>query len=493
MFSFSISDTLSGNGDGRGQPAETLDVTCEFYNYLRPTSPGAGVQLTSVNGGVTIVGGAFPLPSLGTMFGVLKTFRVLINTNVPQSFNVVLQLTFTDGSFTDTQKFSFLVNPTYATHNINAIQVSLTNNGNIGFYDFPSNALGVGFVFNGVNHLFEGGLIIGTSPTSLVDVVRDDGGGQDADFISADFFTLKTPGILSHQDGHTSFTDGASPVLNKIGLQLDLDSYTFSNPEDNKYIILSYTIKNSSSSFINNLYAGIFLDWDIGNYALNMSEYDSSRSLGYAYETGLSARREYLGIRALNGASSYRSLRNEAPIDLSRAGKWDWISNGFSQVSAGSPTDIHHVISSGPFQIAPGGTQKVGFALVAGDSSLANIQQNADAAKAKWDAVLNPTAVEIISLNAKLSFALHQNYPNPFNPSTTFEFHVPGSGVVKLKVFDILGREITTLTDDWMDAGTYRVRWNASGLASGVYFYQLQFTDVGQNRYNDVKTMLMVR
>jgi photosystem II stability/assembly factor-like uncharacterized protein len=70
--------------------------------------------------------------------------------------------------------------------------------------------------------------------------------------------------------------------------------------------------------------------------------------------------------------------------------------------------------------------------------------------------------------------ALEQNFPNPFNPSTTIRFQLPESRDVLLQVFDLLGREVATLADGRMAAGSYSVRWDAGGLASGVYLYRLQ-------------------
>jgi phosphatidylserine/phosphatidylglycerophosphate/cardiolipin synthase-like enzyme len=72
------------------------------------------------------------------------------------------------------------------------------------------------------------------------------------------------------------------------------------------------------------------------------------------------------------------------------------------------------------------------------------------------------------------AYQLSQNYPNPFNPSTTVNFSVKHSGPVVLKVYDLIGREVATLVNGTIAAGSYRVEWNAAQLSSGVYFYQLR-------------------
>src|SRR5208283_3788289 len=72
------------------------------------------------------------------------------------------------------------------------------------------------------------------------------------------------------------------------------------------------------------------------------------------------------------------------------------------------------------------------------------------------------------------AYRLQQNYPNPFNPTTTISFDIPSLSFVSLKVFDILGREVSTIISGAMQAGSYTRQWNASAFASGVYFYRLQ-------------------
>jgi hypothetical protein len=71
-------------------------------------------------------------------------------------------------------------------------------------------------------------------------------------------------------------------------------------------------------------------------------------------------------------------------------------------------------------------------------------------------------------------FYLGQNYPNPFNPSTNIKYSIPADGNVSLKVYDILGNEISTLVNEFQQAGTFDVVFDGSNLASGVYYYQLR-------------------
>jgi Secretion system C-terminal sorting domain len=71
------------------------------------------------------------------------------------------------------------------------------------------------------------------------------------------------------------------------------------------------------------------------------------------------------------------------------------------------------------------------------------------------------------------SYKLNQNYPNPFNPSTTISYEIPKNGFVKIKVFDITGREVETLVNEFKTAGSYSLVFNGSKLASGIYFYKL--------------------
>ncbi len=85
-------------------------------------------------------------------------------------------------------------------------------------------------------------------------------------------------------------------------------------------------------------------------------------------------------------------------------------------------------------------------------------------------------------------FKLEQNYPNPFNPSTIINFSLPAGEKVVLKVYDILGREVSTLMDQYMSAGSHLVNFDASNLPSGTYFYRITAGD-----FVKVKKMLLLK
>jgi len=75
-----------------------------------------------------------------------------------------------------------------------------------------------------------------------------------------------------------------------------------------------------------------------------------------------------------------------------------------------------------------------------------------------------------------------QNYPNPFNPLTKIEYALPKTGEVLITVYNLLGVEVARLVDDRMPAGYHEVEWDASDVASGIYFYRLQTGDFVQTR-----------
>ncbi len=104
--------------------------------------------------------------------------------------------------------------------------------------------------------------------------------------------------------------------------------------------------------------------------------------------------------------------------------------------------------------------------------------------------------VGIIQISSEVpqSFFLSQNYPNPFNPSTKIRFALPKSSFAKLVVYDMLGREIETIVNEQLNAGTYEADWDADKFSSGVYFYQLSiFNEQLSIEYQEMKKMVLIK
>ncbi|RPI18965.1 MAG: T9SS C-terminal target domain-containing protein [Ignavibacteriae bacterium] len=129
-------------------------------------------------------------------------------------------------------------------------------------------------------------------------------------------------------------------------------------------------------------------------------------------------------------------------------------------------------------------------------SGLVNGENRAALAEVETDARIS--YYDVIGIKQISSIAdgyyLSQNFPNPFNPATKISYSIPKPGFVKLVVYDITGREVNTPVDQLQMIGTYNVEFNGSGLASGIYFYQLTISnEQSAKMYRETKKMVLIR
>ncbi len=157
------------------------------------------------------------------------------------------------------------------------------------------------------------------------------------------------------------------------------------------------------------------------------------------------------------------------------------------------PGDKKFVMSAGDdyFQIQPNDTQTIVVAqMIARGSnnlnSVTKLKQLDVAVQTFYD---NGLGVNNISSSIPASFLLFQNYPNPFNPSTNIKFDMTKNGFVTLKIYDVSGKEISTLiNNEYISVGTNEINFNAANLASGIYFYTLT-----AGTFTDTKRMVLVK
>ena len=161
------------------------------------------------------------------------------------------------------------------------------------------------------------------------------------------------------------------------------------------------------------------------------------------------------------------------------------------------PGDRRFLLNSGKVKLNPGDSQTIVIAQVIAQgtnnlNSVTKLKILSDTANAFYNRsfiVINKTPAEVLPDK----FSLYQNYPNPFNPATTIKFNIPADtkgriSDVKLIIYDILGKEVTQLVNDKLQAGIYEVSFDGSNIPSGVYFYKIT-----AGNYVDTKKMLLIK
>jgi hypothetical protein len=119
------------------------------------------------------------------------------------------------------------------------------------------------------------------------------------------------------------------------------------------------------------------------------------------------------------------------------------------------------------------------------DTAVSVLVRNPIVQTARWTM---PIGIQNITSELPTEYKLHQNFPNPFNPVTNINFDIIKSGVVKITVYDLLGREVETLVNQDMSPGRYRLDFNAANYASGMYLYKIV-----TGSFSDVKKMLIIK
>lgn len=489
IISYTHNDSVYGNNDKVYEIGEKIPILMTYKNIwlagnnvsLRLTTTDPDVELVkdSIFVGnlaaygtyTTSISNTFEVKAKSTCpFDKVVTFRVNTSSNAyPNNLSNTITITFRQG---------------WATHNINNLTLSLTKDGAVGK---KTQAYGSGLFIPGntLNQMLEGGLMIGINNTKVSDVCRR---GQapsnmsDTDFVALNAYTMNTPGSYSQQDGFGLFNDDGAGS-NKIGVTVTSRSYAWNSSQDANYIILRYAIKNTSGSSISNLYAGIYMFYfPGGNTSNNIATLDTLNKLGYSFNNTTS--NPHLGIAILSEQNlNFKAMNSSEVLNgFTTQEKWDAMSNGIS-VSSQGPGVTCFVIAAGPLNINSNDSAIVGFVVVKGND-LNELRTNTITARNKYNLI----GIEQISNQIPEKFELFQNYPNPFNPATKIKFSLPKNDFVKIKLYDIIGREVAVLVNNELKAGIYEFNYEAMNLSSGVYFYKIE-----TNYFTDVKKMILLK
>lgn len=237
------------------------------------------------------------------------------------------------------------------------------------------------------------------------------------------------------------------------------------------YAILKFTITNRESSPLEGALIGLdiipYLD---AEYGYDTVTYDGTNKIIRSHRGATN-----VGYKILshNLASLYSfEWYADYSVDSSY---WNWMTYGSIQPQYVSNTADGPVTitAQDPIILNTNDSIIVYYAVSVGANE-AEMISNMNAAVQKYYSI---TSVEADHNLIPNGYVLEQNYPNPFNPSTAIKFGIPEASNVRLKIFNTLGEEVAELVNEYLEAGTYTYRFDASNLTSGIYVYTLQTGD----------------
>ena len=472
--------------DGIIDGGDTVVVTVNLTNHLANVT-NLSLQLECYDTDVQILVSEATVSSLPTGDTANVDFQLVLDPSVFEERSLRFIVEMNSGSYRDQDLLRLYANePIIKTHDTGILQASITSEGNIGWTGFAGFSPGDGFIYNGTNLLFEGGLMIGVSEEQVSDCVRGVNEFLEQDFrLQEGSEVILAPGEIASEEGHVILIDDRAD--SPLDIIVEQCSYTDNQSDYDDFIILSYTISNTGNLALSNLYVGLFFDWDLRPDAQDYAQFNDRRSMGYvmnshSYPSILAAtyllnHREDLTYRAINNPEEIYG--GDSGDGFTPSEKWTYLSRRY-QTETLNATDVSTLTGAGPFYLPPYESVRVAFAVIAaGGGGVDELKANADHAQAFWDNEILPHEL----LEDVTTYYLSQNFSNPFNPlkeSTTILFSlIESSNDVKLTVFDLLGCEIKALHSGSMEDGDHVVQWNGRDnlgrlVSSGIYIYRLE-------------------
>ena len=467
-------EVKDADGDGAYDLGNTITITPRIQNVLSQlnnvsvkvalTTPGTGITLNQTSAVLGVMGSAdIKAPSQAYSFVVPATTK----ENSSVSFSVTI---YEDTLIVGRGSFSMNLRPTYRTLRNNNITVTVNSVGNLGYNDYSGNFQGEGLRYKDSHSLmFECGLMVGSSPTALSNVVRGNPASkQDSSFRLVTPAALLIPGTLAATECTTAFSDKTGVNAAGVDVEQTVRQYAEKGRED--FVISVYDIKNPGAATINNLYCGLYTDWDISaSGQKDEAMYVDSLGFFYARST-VDPGMPWVGMQVLTKQKENVFLMDNDGTAQDNPGVYDnftadekfqTLSSGLGRTST-QVTDVSTVISAGPFAVEAGKTEQVAFSIFCG----MNLQQLGTAAKAARDAFNNIVSVENGDEAARAVMVM----PNPSTSGQgTVRIRVDRETDLSCDVVDALGRHIGNLAkNQHVTPGEYIFALNSSPTRTGT-------------------------
>jgi len=458
-------------------PGTEIKLQFGLTNFLIPVS-GLNINISCNSSYVQVIDQNISAGNFNTQEtkANVASVRVKILPNAPVNHDVIFTLKYTgnNGNYTDFESFKTMVALDYLNVAINQVSTTFTSNGRVG-YSSGSATNGIGFVYKNKSMLYEASLLIAKSETQVMNNARIDDEASE-DFVRQQSAVVVEPSKAADFEAKSIFTDAGSN--NSIGLKVRSRALAFSSVPNDNYVIMEYEIVNTGSVDLQNIYTGLFTDWDLDISSSNATEYDATTKTAYVYAKQ-NASYPYVGVRLLNhsAAPAYYPLSYQIANSFLADGvftiseKYKTLTSGIQATGLGYNTtngyDVMFTLGSGPYDIPKDGAIKVAYAFLASDNKN-ELLTNGEAAQTKYEQVLRAE-----TMVKPTAYLLGQNYPNAAKTFTYIPVDLPEKTKINLTVYDIMGRKVRQIVNEELDAGIYNFYVDVSRFAKGVYTYKL--------------------
>lgn len=378
----------------------TSDLVITLRNHLNAVS-NVQATLTTDSPFLNVLDGTAVISTISanaSQNNASDVFRLKVSDNVRANTTAVLTLAYQVGTFSYSEKIYILLNPGRADNN--KVGLFIDDKGTLGTTNqfFPQFN---GFQWEKETLFTEAGFILATGATKVSNTVRSDAGFFDNTFVNEGTNNESTNNtLLTTYAKYEDITNNAD----RIGVTVEQKTYSWNEPAVDKSVVVEYKIKNIGSPNINNLYAAVFTNWDIGNPTTNFADWDATNVMGYVQEgivnpwyggiTCLTERDVSLASQKIH-YYAFDNITGSIKIDdsFTKAEKFTAVSGGIAKPTAGGGVgaDVANLLGVRLPDMSLGQARTVAFAYVVG-ASLNDLKAQAIAIRSRYkQAKTSPT------------------------------------------------------------------------------------------------------
>lgn len=471
LFRMKNFTVLDGN-DNIFVSGDTLDITATYRNELL-NATGVSVQITSTSSNVSFVNNSYAIGNLASEqeeSNLTSPFEMIIEPSATTNEVVLLKITITDGTRTDSYYEEVIVNVDYLNIDVNNIALTISSKGMLG-YNAPNAEQGIGLMYKGGNTLlYEAGFMMGAKlPTTPIveDRIRNTSTTWDKDWSVVEAIHEVTPENEAAMQFEGIFTDVNTPGK-PVGVNVHYKVQAWDETEKQNFVWMSYNVINVSSDTIRNMAGGMFTDWDLPDYQKNKGKVREESNLAYTYSTvnnGL-----FAGVQLLEDNPVYAYLFDNVSGGNGGISIFSSISNSqkytamtTKRLVAGEVSsvgnDVIQMISAKTSDLPPGDSVTYFFAYIIADSEQ-DLLKKADSSYYFFHGEMPNGLYEVGRYdNGKV-------YPNPFYDQVNV---LTEKIVDQIQVRDLSGR----LVKSTLGNGTNHLKLELSDLLKGMYLIEV--------------------